>query len=126
AAFSGPDPYIDIRNYGGYLISSAVVATTTNGSATVSLNTAANFRNGEYATIYNAGPACTLSTPSAPTVTPSVNPGGAFNTAAGPSGSNTNSYKIVAVSTTGCSTVASPAGTTSTAATLGMQGAVIT
>jgi hypothetical protein len=124
--FGGPDPYVDIRNYGGYLVGSSSFVTTTNGSATVSLSSASNFRNGEYATIWNAGPSCTLSTPGTPTVTPSTNPGGVFNTIAGPTGSNTNGYKIVAVSTTGCSTAASPEGTTSTAATLGIHGAVIT
>src|SRR5437667_326014 len=48
--FGGPDPYVDIRNYGGYLVGSSSFVTTTNGSATVSLSSASNFRNGEYAT----------------------------------------------------------------------------
>jgi len=125
-AFAGPDPYVDIRNYGGYLTASSATATTTNGSATVSLSAASNFRNGEYATIWNAGAACSLSTPGTPTVTPSTNPGGVFNTIPGPTGSNTNGYKVIAVSATGCYTAASPEGTTNTAATLGLSGAVIT
>src|SRR5438445_5678043 len=125
-AFGGPDPYVDIRNYGGYLVGSGATATTKNGSAVVTLSAASNFRNGEYATIWNAGTACPLSTPGTPTFTPSTNPGGAFNTIPGPTGSNTNGYQVVAVSPTGCFTAASPEGTTSTSATLGINGAVIT
>jgi hypothetical protein len=49
---------------------------TTLGRRTVSLDDAQSFKNGEYVTIFHAGPPCRLAIPNAPIVSPSVNAGG--------------------------------------------------
>src|SRR5271165_2776699 len=61
---AGSSTYVDIRSYGAYAIFSSTTCTTTNGSPRVRLGAASNFKNGEYATCYNAGPSPSVSTPS--------------------------------------------------------------
>jgi hypothetical protein len=108
--------YVDIRAYGAYATFSSTTCNTTNGSPRVRLGAASNFKNGEYATCYNAGPSPTVSTPSAPTVTPSDHAGGM--TAVNDSGGTTSyAYEIVAEDKNNGRSAASAPGTTSTGAT---------
>jgi len=125
-ANAGPDHTVDILAYGGYITSSGTTVNTTSGSTSLALTSAQNFRDGEYFTISRAGTACTLSTPVAPTVTPSMMGGGYSDTVTTAAGARAYSYKIVAIDTGDCRTVAGSAGTTATGNTLGIQGAVIT
>ena len=73
---AGSNIYVDIRAYGAYATFSSTSCSTTNGSSRLRLGAASNFRNGEYATCYNAGASPLVSSPSAPTVTPSAHAGG--------------------------------------------------
>src|SRR5712691_8926575 len=79
----GPDPYSDITRYGKFATYSSTTANTTSGQPTVAVASAQSFQNGEYVTVLNAGPSCSLATPAAPTVTPSSNAGGLNAVAAG-------------------------------------------
>ena len=88
---------------------------TTNGSPRVRLGASANFKNGEYATCYNAGPAATAATPSAPTVTPSDHAGG-MSVVNDRGGSSFYAYEVVAEDKNNGRSVASLAGSTSTGA----------
>jgi hypothetical protein len=135
--FYGPTPYIDIRAYGARIVASnsAPIATATavSGNTTVNLNVASSFQNGDGVVIYGAGAACTLVTPGAPTVVPSVatgptdtwrfiSPNTNDNVIAGPAGATSYAYKIVARDRNGCLTAAGAQGTTATgAASLGGQ-----
>jgi hypothetical protein len=110
----------DVRAFGTFAAFSSTTATTTSGRPTISLASAQNFKNGEYVTVFNAGPSCSLSTPSAPTVTPVVNSGG-IETVAANSGSSSFAYEIVAADKFGCYTAASSSGSTSTGNPLGRQ-----
>lgn len=109
--------------------------TTCSGTASstaLSCASAAQFHNGDGISLYGAGATNTLSTPSAPTVTPSL---AAHATGTGvdvnaPAGSTPFSYKVVAVGSWsatsgsnlwGAYTAASAAGATSTGNTLGSQ-----
>src|SRR5215469_9664991 len=116
---AGPNIYVDIRAFGAYATFSSTTCYTTKGSSQVRLGAASNFRNGEYATCYNAGRSPTVSTPSAPTVTPSVHSGGM--TRVNDSGGTTSyAYEIAAEDKYNGLSAASAPGTTSTgAATLG-------
>jgi hypothetical protein len=126
AQFSGLNPYVDIRGYGAYTTFSSTTCTTTSGQATVTLGSAASFKNGEYATCYNAGPAPAVSTPAAPTITPSVHAGGETATS-NTSGSTSYAYELVAEDTNNGRTAASPAGTTANGqASLGLIGSTAT
>lgn len=113
-------PWRDVSRYGKFATASNTTATTVNGSANVALAAASNFQNGEFVTIFNAGAATGLSTPSAPTVTPSLNAGG-LNSTAALAGASSFSYEIVAATRFGGYTPASTAGSTSTGNTLGVQ-----
>jgi hypothetical protein len=115
----------DVRTFGTHATFSSTTATTTRGQPTVSLNDLQSFRNGEYTTIFHAGPPCRLSTPGAPTVMPSVNAGGLETISAG-AGSSGFAYEIVAADKFGCYTAASVAGSTSAGNTLGQQTISIT
>ncbi len=119
----GPDPYSDMARYGGYFSASppSTTASCTNASTNVTLASALDFQDaskfpgtnlGNGIVIYQCGAATGLSTPPAPTVTPSGVTGG----------STTYTYKIVAEDMSGGLTAASAAGTTTTgAATLGLN-----
>ena len=110
---AGSDIYVDIRAYGAYATFSTSTCKTTNGSPGVRLGAAANFKNGEYATCYNAGPAATAATPSAPTVTPSDHAGG-MSVVNDRGGSSFYAYEVVAEDKNNGRSAASPAGSTST------------
>jgi len=116
---AGSNIYVDIRDYGAYAIFSSTTCNTTNASPRVRLGAASNFKNGEYATCYNAGPATTTTTPSAPTVTPSDHAGG-MTVINDSGGAKSYAYKVAAEDKFNGLSAASSAGTTSTgAATLG-------
>lgn len=118
--------HVDIRAYGAYARISSTTCNTRNGSPRVTLGAASNFKNGEYATCYNAGPSATVSTPSAPTVTPSAHAGG-MSMVANNSGSTSYAYEIVAEDAYNGRTAASSAASTSTGqATLGLVGSTLT
>lgn len=124
----GPNPYVDVRCYGVRSTSTSgapyVPGMTATGSGT-SFTISANWPgvNGDGVTIYGAGSACALSTPSAPTVTPSLAAAGTGTglTVPAPVGSGSNGYEIKARDKLGCLTTESPTGSTSTANTLGSQ-----
>jgi len=113
-------PPIDTFAYGQALVPSSTTARTISGQATVVLQSAQNFQNGRYITIFNAGLPCGLSVPSGPAVITSVDSGG-LNTLAGRPGSSSYAYKVVAADKFGCYTAASAAGSTNTGATLGRR-----
>jgi hypothetical protein len=137
AIFTGPTPYIDIRAYGARIVASNnppfATATAVSGNTGITLGSASTFQNGDGVVIYGAGPACGLSTPGAPTVTPSVatgptntwrfiSPNTNDNVIAGPTGATSYAYKIVARDRNGCLTAAGAQGSTTTgAASLGGQ-----
>lgn len=102
----------DVRTFGTYATYSSTTATTMLGQLTASLNDAQNFKNGEYVTIFHAGPPCRLSAPGSPAVKPSVNAGG-LETISARSGTARFAYKIVAADKFGCYTAASGPGSTS-------------
>jgi hypothetical protein len=97
-------------------------ASITAGSNRATLPVAAPFVNGDYVDIPGAGPGCTLSTPAAPTVTPSNASAGTGTGLTVPNGltGTTYSYVIIARDFAGCYTAASPTGTAS-GAPLGAQ-----
>jgi len=111
---------VDVRTFGTYATFSSTTATTTLGQPTASLDEVQSFKNGEYVTIFHAGPPCRLSVPGAPAVTPSVNAGG-LGTVSARSGSAGFAYEIVAADKFGCYTAASASGSTSTGNALGVQ-----
>jgi hypothetical protein len=119
----GPDPYNDMARYGGYFSASppSTTASCTNASTSVTLAAALDFQDatafpgtnvGHGIVLYKCGAATGLTTPPAPTVTPSGVTAGA----------TTYNYKYVAEDLSGGLTAASAAGTTTTgAATLGVN-----
>ena len=127
--FKRPDPLFDITAYGARAVASGFFTTAScNGTRTISLAAASSFQNGDGITIYRCGATNTLSTPGAPTVTPSIASAGTAtgivtNSAAG---RTTVSYKIVARDKFGGLTAAGPATTiTRGQATLGLNTATI-
>src|SRR5579883_2486246 len=81
--FKGPNPYIDLSNYGArsgnpniapYAL--GVTASITSGQSVATLNSASSFVNGDWFVLYGAGSASGLATPSAPTVTNVLSRGG--------------------------------------------------
>jgi hypothetical protein len=115
----------DVRTFGKCAALSKTTATTTSGEPTVLLDEVQSFRNGEYVTIFHAGPPCRLTRPSAPIVTPSVNAGG-VDAVPARTGSSDFAYEIVAADKFGCYTAASMPGSTSAGNTLGQQTIAIT
>ncbi len=115
----------DVRTFGAHATFSSTTATTTIGQPTVFLNDSQSFKNGEYATIFHAGPPCRLSIPGAPTITPSVNAGG-LETISASVGSSAFAYEIVAADKFGCYSAASVSGSTSAGNSLGQQTIPIT
>jgi hypothetical protein len=120
AQLTGPAPYSDPQAYGQAVPPSLTKANTSSGDATIKLASAANFKNGQYITIFNSGVPCSLSAPSAPTVKPSVNSGG-LNTVPSNAGSSSYAYVVVAADKFGCYTTASSSGSTSTGTALGRR-----
>jgi len=106
--FKGPNPWFDLRDFGGY--SDGAPPTTRgsikSGQVRLSLAAAQDFVNGQGIVIYRAGPATTLTTPAQPTVSPMWLGGG----------TTTYSYQVVAEDRNGGLTAASTAGTTTTGA----------
>jgi hypothetical protein len=131
AKFNGPNPYVDIRTFGVRVVNPNVTPAIPGCTATINLGTptiatlssACGFVNGDSVVIIGAGSANGMSTPAAPTVTPSLaaamtNTGFVVNAPAG--GANTKCYKIAARDQGQGLTVASPE-TCTTGQTLGTQ-----
>jgi len=128
--FKNPNPYVDVTTYGVRAVALGAPAipgitancTTTNPS--VPISSASTFQNGDGVTLFGCGAAHSMSTPGAPTVTPSL---AASGTGTGivvnaPAGSTTYTYEIVARNTAGGLTAVGSAGSTSTgAASLGLH-----
>jgi hypothetical protein len=124
----GPNPYIDCRAYGCRAVNpftapatTGVTATCNASDATVTISGPSSFKNGD-GVVFPCGARNSLTTPSAPTVTPSCSAGltGTLLDVAGCSGSTSYSYKICAIDALGGCTAASAAGSTSKGnATLG-------
>lgn len=143
-ATSGPDPGMNVLTFGvrpmvqsAAPVTTGITASITTGTntATISSNTCASqpggvcFVSGDGVVIYGAGATCTLSTPLAPTVTPTTDASliGTGDVVNGPTGSTTYQYQVVAVDKNGCVTPASPATSISTGqASLGQQSVNIT
>jgi hypothetical protein len=128
----GPNPFVDIRQFGARAVNVNLIPSTTAsisaGSSTATLASASTFQNGDGITIWGAGPAHSMPTPGAPTVTPSV---AEVGTGTGmvvnaPAGTTTFNYEIVARDKNGGLTAASPAGNTTTGNALGAQSVSLT
>jgi hypothetical protein len=127
--FKGSNPYVDARAYGVRGGTASTTATTTSRSPTLTLREASTFQNGDGVVIYGAGAVQTMTTPSAPTVTPSVarGPTGTGDVVNGPAGSTSYNYKVIWRDIGGGFTAASAAGSTTTgSASLGSQSVNIT
>lgn len=134
--FKGPNPWNDVTRYGVRAINAAVApaipgitANCTATSASVTLSSASIFLNGDGVDLYGCGAAHTMTTPTAPTVTPAIARvmTGTGDVVAGLTGATTYNYKIIACNVNQGCTAASPAGTTATgAAALGSQTVNIT
>jgi len=128
----GPNPYVDIRQFGARAVNvnsiPATTASISSGSATATLASASTFQNGDGITIWGAGPAHSMTTPTAPTVTPSVAEVGTGTgmVVSAPAGATTFNYEIVARDKNGGLTAASTAGTTATGNALGAQSVGLT
>jgi hypothetical protein len=133
--FKGPNPWTDATNYGVRGVSAGVApaipgitATIAATGATAALSSASTFQNGDGVVIYGAGATNTMSTPGAPTVTPSVSASltGSLLDVNGPVGATSYAYTIVARDVMGGLTAAAANGTTTTgASSLGMQTATV-
>jgi hypothetical protein len=124
--FKGPVPWVDVTRYGVRAVTStpSTTATINASSMAATLAAASTFQNGDGIVIYGAGAVHSMSTPLAPTVTPSVARVGTStgDIVAGPSGSTTYNYQIVARDINGGLTAAGTVGSTATGATsLGPQ-----
>jgi hypothetical protein len=76
STLKGPNPYIDIRSYGASAVTpaavpSALATISLTNPTTVNLNSASTFQNGDGVDIIGAGASVSMTTPGAPTVTPS-------------------------------------------------------
>lgn len=124
--FQGPNPYVDLRRFNVRATSGAVaqaVASINSGSAVPTLSSVSTFQNGDGVVIPNAGATNTMSTPAAPTVTPSIliGPANVGLETASAACATTYHYKIIAEDVAGGFTAASPAGSTTTGCALGPQ-----
>jgi len=136
--FKGPNPYTDVTRYGvritaqGMPASASMTGSISGGSNALTVSTSLCpaqtgnicFINGDGIVVYGAGTASGLSTPSAPTVTPSLALTGTRTgfVADGPTGATTYNYQIIARTKNGGYTAASSVGSTTTgAAALGAQ-----
>jgi hypothetical protein len=140
----GHTPFIDVRSKGvRALVPTAIpVATGITGninaaSTTLTVSTsvcasqvgATCFVNGDGIVVYGAGPSCSLATPSAPTVVPSVDNGlvGSGYTKPGAAGAINYQYFIIAADAVhGCYSAPSPATNVTTGQTLGKQSVALT
>ena len=104
----GPNPWLDITRFGGYIGPNYNASVTTcsinSGSAAASCAAASDFANGHGILILGAGPAPAIATPQAPTVTP------VFQV-----GSTTRSYCVADRDWAGGLTPCGPVGSTTTA-----------
>ena len=125
---AGPNPYFDIRAFGGYIstASNTMTCSISAGSATLTCTSNPDFKDatgipgsalGHGVVVPGAGATPTITTPGTPTITP----GNVLN------GSTTWNYKVIAEDYKGGLTAAAPAGTTAAgAATLGLNSFTIT
>jgi hypothetical protein len=133
-------PWVDVDGYGARAVSTVPQTTTEKNGSTdgcrakspiVHLREASTFQNGDGIVLYQCGASNTLSTPLAPTVTPSLVSGPDNNNdvvSAPPGGITAYAYQIVARDKDGGLTAASPPRSTSTGvASLGpLQSSVTT
>ncbi len=127
--WAAPSLNVDATNYGVRAVSpfvapaiAGITASINSGSSTASLSAASTFQNGDGVVIYGAGATNTMSTPAAPTVTPSVAAAytGSLLDVAAPAGGTQYCYQVVARDVMGGLTAASTETCTATgAATLG-------
>jgi hypothetical protein len=128
--FKGSEPLLDITTYGARAVGVAGFSTTAScdGTTKIELSSASSFRNGDGITIRGCGSPNAMSTPGAPTVTPSIAAGGTTTGIVinSPTGNSTYSYKIVARDKFGALTAAGSATTiTKGQPSLGLQTATI-
>jgi hypothetical protein len=72
-AFGGPAPSIDITAHGARaLITAPSTTASCNGTTTVTVTSATGFQKGDGVVVYGCGPSESMTTPSAPTVTPGI------------------------------------------------------
>lgn len=129
----GPDPHADVIAFGAHGYSFTALKTTAtmgSGSTAVTVASGTNFINGDGVTIIGAGASTGLSTPSAPTVTPSI-AAGETGLGGGTSqgmvvnsltGASTYKYRLIGRTKFGGHTAVSSATTISNGqATLGLQ-----
>lgn len=135
--FSGPNPFVDVRTYNVRAMNpssapakTGITANCTASNATISISAASSFQNGDGVCIFAAGATHSLSTPGAPTVTPSIASaatGTGYVVNGSSSGATAYQYQVVWTNQAGGLTAASTAGTTSTgASSLGSQNFSIT
>ncbi|MBZ5528944.1 MAG: hypothetical protein LAN71_13715 [Acidobacteriia bacterium] len=135
--FKGPNPYVDATAYGVRAVAQnaapaipGVTAGINSASTTATLSVASTFQNGDGVVIFGAGAVHAMTTPGAPTVTPSVASAGTGTglVVNGPAGGATNyNYQIVARNKSQGLTAASTVGTTAAgSAGLGVQTVTIT
>jgi hypothetical protein len=100
-----PNPWADITRYGARSIptgyppaSPGVMANITAAQTRVAISSPSSFQNGDGVVIYGAGAAHSMTTPQAPSVTPSLAASGTGTglVANGPFGRTTYNYQIVA------------------------------
>lgn len=129
--FSGPIPWIDLSTRARVSVNSSTgPATTCSSTATstaITLAAGSQFQNGDGINCRGAGPTIAMTTPTAPTVTPSNAAAGtglqySDATVAGTTGSSTYSYEVIAADKFGGYTAVSPATTIATGqASIGHQ-----
>src|SRR5215472_7015757 len=134
--FKGPNPYVDITAFGARAVNPnttpaavGLTANCTSASASVTISAASTFVHGDGVVLYGCGAPHSMSTPSAPAVTPSLALTGTGTgiIVAAPAGTVTYNYKIIARDKNGGLTAASATGSTTTgAASLGAQTVNIT
>jgi hypothetical protein len=119
--FKGPNPWVDITNFGARSVNpniapaqAGVTATCTSGVAQVTINTASTFQNGDGVAIDNCGATNTMPTPAAPSVQPVLmaGPMGSEDIVNALPGATTYSYTIEEVDKLGARTATSPTGST--------------
>jgi hypothetical protein len=102
----GPNPWLDVTRYGGYLGPNATGPATTGsiakGSKTLKVAESSDFANGHGILVLGAGPAPVIATPQTPAVTPIAQ-----------TGASSYSYCVADRDWAGGITPCSPAGTTS-------------
>jgi hypothetical protein len=131
---TGPNPWIDFRNFGAISTVPGVVpwipgitVNCTNGSPNVIISSASTFTNGAGVAAYGCGP-LTANAPAAPTVTPilAASQTETLKTVASPSGSTTYCYQILARTFMGGTAVSPETCTATGQASLGIQTVNIT